>query len=77
VPFKMRWAVPNKRAKRWAEERKDKVHKFGKKEGQELTDYEAGMRSGYLQCQTDHAEIYKYKKAQAEKKAGKAKGGKK
>ena len=31
-----------------------------------MTDYEAGMRSGYLQCQTDHAGLYKYKKAIAE-----------
>ena len=34
-----------------------------------LTDYEAGMRSGYLQCQTDHAGIYKYKKAISEGKS--------
>ena len=35
----------------------------GQKEGQKLTDYEAGMRSGYLQCQSDHAGLYIYKKA--------------
>ena len=46
--------------------RKAKVHTYGPKKGQELTDYEAGMRSGYLQCQTDHAGLYKYKKAIAE-----------
>ena len=46
-----RWSVPGKRAKGYAEERKAKVHKWGDKEGQELTPYEAGMRSGYLQCQ--------------------------
>ena len=60
---KRRWAIPSKRAKGYAEERKSKVHKHGPKEGKELTDYEAGLRSGYLQCQTDHAGIYKYKKA--------------
>ena len=60
---KRRWAVPKKRAANYAEERKLKVHKRGPKEGQELTDYEAGIRSGYLQCQTDHAGLYKYKKA--------------
>ena len=51
---KRRWSVPSKRAKG---------------EGKELTDYEAGMRSGYLQCQTDHAGIYKYKKAISEGKS--------
>ncbi|MGN0961757.1 MAG: hypothetical protein ACI4PF_06155 [Christensenellales bacterium] len=58
-----RWLVPNKRAKSYADERKSKVHQRGQKEGQELTDYEAGLRSGYLQCQSDHAGLYKYKTA--------------
>ncbi len=65
---KRRWAIPTKRAKGYAGERKAKVHQRGPKEGQELTDYEAGIRSGYLQCQTDHAGLYKYKKALAEGK---------
>ena len=64
-----RWSVPNKRAKGYAEERKNKVHQHGPKEGKELTDYEAGMRSGYLQCQGDHAGLYKYKKALGEGKS--------
>lgn len=64
-----RWSVPSKRAKAYAEDRKAKVHTYGKKEGQQLTDYEAGMRSGYLQCQGDHAGLYKYKKALAEGKS--------
>ena len=63
-----RWAVPSKRAKNYAEERKVKVHKRGPKQGKELTDYEAGIRSGYLQAQTDHAGLFKYKKALAEGK---------
>ena len=63
---KRRWSVPSKRAKGYAEDRKEKVHTYGPKKGQELTDYEAGMRSGYLQCQTDHAGLYKYKKAIAD-----------
>ena len=58
-----RWFTPNKRAKGYAEERKSKVHMRGQKEGKELTDYEAGLRSGYLQCQSDHAGLYKYKDA--------------
>ena len=78
-----RWLVPNKRAKSYAGERKAKVHQHGPKEGKELTDYEAGMRSGYLQCQSDHAGLFKYKKALSEgksraeaKKISKIKGGK-
>jgi hypothetical protein len=64
-----RWAVPSKRAKNYAEERKVKVHKRGPKQGKELTDYEAGIRSGYLQAQTDHAGLYKYKKVISEGKS--------
>ena len=65
---KRRWAIPSKRAKSYAEERRAQVHQHGPKEGKELTDYEAGMRSGYLQCQGDHAGLYKYKKAISEGK---------
>ena len=63
-----RWQVPSKRARSYADERKARVHQHGSKEGKELTDYEAGIRSGYLQAQSDHAGIYKYKKALAEGK---------
>ena len=56
-----RWSVPSKRAKGYAEERKAKVHQHG-------PNYEAGMRSGYLQAQSDHAGLFKYKKALAEGK---------
>ncbi len=66
---KRRWAIPTKRAKGYAEERRAKVHQRGPKEGKELTDYEAGIRSGYLQCQTDHAGLFKYKKALDEGKS--------
>ena len=64
-----RWSVPSKRAKGYAQDRKAKVHTYGKKEGKELTDFEAGIRSGYLQCQGDHAGLYKYKKALSEGKS--------
>ena len=66
---KRRWSVPSKRAKGYAADRRAKVHTYGPKEDQPLTDYEAGLRSGYLQCQTDHAGMYKYKKAIAEGKS--------
>ena len=68
---KRRWAIPSKRAKGYAEERKAKVHTRGPKEGKPLTDYEAGIRSGYLQAQSDHSGIFKYKKALAEGKSKK------
>lgn len=64
-----KWMVPKKRAESYAKDRKEKVHTYGPKEGQELTDYEAGLRSGYLLCQSDHAGIYKYKKAREEGKS--------
>jgi len=67
--FKRKWSVPSKRAKGYAEERKAKVHTHGTKEGKELTDFEAGIRSGYLQCQQDHSSMYKYKKALQEGKS--------
>ena len=64
-----RWSVPNKRAESYAQERKAKVHQHGQKEGKELTEFEAGLRSGYLQCQSDHAGLFKYKKALDEGKS--------
>ena len=64
-----RWSVPSKRAQGYASERKNKVHEHGPKEGKELTDYEAGLRSGYLQAQSDHAGLFKYKKALGEGKS--------
>ena len=60
---KRRWSVPSKRAKGYAEDRKAKVKTYGPKAGEELSDYQLGLRSGYLQCQSDHAGMYKYKKA--------------
>ena len=64
-----RWRKPSERAKGYAEERKAKLHKYGKKEGKELTDFEQGIRSGYLQAQSDQAGMFKYKKALAEGKS--------
>ena len=60
---KRRWAIPSKRAKGYAEERKAKVHTTGPKEGKPLTDYEAGIRSGYLQAQSDHSGIVRSDRA--------------
>lgn len=57
------WSKPHKRAKGYAAERKNMAHAAGAKKGQPLTDYESGLRSGYLQCQHDHAGFWKYRKA--------------
>ena len=43
-----RWSMPNKRAKGYAEDLKAKVHTYGKKEGEELTDKEACVRNGIV-----------------------------
>ena len=48
-----RWAIPSKRAKNYASERKAKVH----------------QRGPNLQAQTDHAGLFKYKKALSEGKS--------
>lgn len=64
-----RWVKPKLRAQSYAQERKAKKHTHGPKQDKALTDYEAGIRSGYLQCQTDHAGLYKYKKAISEGKS--------
>lgn len=66
-----RWSIPNKRAKGYCNDRKAGVHTYGPKEGKELTDFEAGLRSGYLQAQSDSVGLYKYKKALAEGKSKK------
>ena len=66
-----RWRVPNKRATKYVDDLRSKVHTMGPKEGQPLTKSEAVFRSGYLQCQTDHAGIHKYKKALSEGKSKK------
>ena len=58
-----RWFKPRVRAKGYAEERKSGVHQRGEKEGQELTEYEKGLRSGYLLSQNDNAGMYKYGQA--------------
>ena len=64
-----RWSVPSKRAKGYADDRKAKVKTYGPNQGEQLSDYQLGLRSGYLQCQSDHAGMYKYKKALNEGKS--------
>jgi hypothetical protein len=66
-----KWSSPNKRAQKYCEDRKAKVHTKGPKEGKPLTDFEAGIRAGYLQCRSDSAALYKYKKALDEGKSKK------
>lgn len=63
-----KWLRPSRRAKGYAEERKENRHKFGDKKGEELDTYNQGLRSGYLLCQSDHAGSYIYDKVLAETK---------
>ena len=63
------WIVPNKRAENFANELKAKVHIKGKKVGQPLTDNEIFFRRGALFIQSDHAGLFKYKKALNEGKS--------
>ena len=63
-----RWMKPSVRAKGYAEERKAAVHKRGPKNGEPLSEYDKGIRSGYLLAQSDSTGIYKYKKALGEGK---------
>ncbi len=64
-----KWMTPSKRAEGYAKERKKRVHMRGPHEGEELDDYNKGLRSGYLLCQSDHAGHFKYKQALAEGKS--------
>ena len=65
-----RWMKPSKRAQGYAAERKAAVHQRGAKVGEPLSEYDKGIRSGYLLAQSDSAGMYKYKQARA---AGKSK----
>ena len=66
-PRQRYWRTTKKRAEIYAEEYKNGVHMYGKKEGQELTEKEKAKMRGYFQCLSDQAGHYKYNKA---KKAG-------
>lgn len=63
-----KWLRPSRRAKGYAEERKENRHKRGDKKGEELDPYNQGLRSGYLLCQSDHAGSFIYDKVLAETK---------
>ena len=69
APRERKWLKPTTRAEGYAKERKAGVHQRGEKEGQELDEYNKGLRSGYLLAQSDNAGMYKYKKALSEGKS--------
>lgn len=58
-----KWMKPSVRAAGYAEERKNGVHMRGPKKGQELDEYNKGLRTGYMLAQSDGAGVHKYKKA--------------
>ena len=59
-PNRRYWRSPKQRGKQYAEERKMGCYTDGDKKGEELSEYDKGVRSGYLQCQSDHTGIYTY-----------------
>jgi hypothetical protein len=59
---KRKWFSPRKRAEGYAEERKAGIHMRGKNKDQPLSDYQKGVRSGYMLAQSDNAGMHKYKK---------------
>ena len=65
---KRRWFSPKKRSEGYANDLREKVHTYGKKEGKELTDKEACVRIGYLQAQNDNAGMHIFTKALKEGK---------
>lgn len=60
-PNRRYWRRPKDRGKKYADERKMGFYSDGDKKGQELSEYDKGVRSGYLQCQSDHTGLYTYK----------------
>ena len=60
-PNRRYWRRPKDRGKTYAEERKMGCYTDGDKKGEELSEYDKGVRSGYLQCQSDHAGLFTYK----------------
>ena len=58
-----RWYHPQKRAAGYAKERKAKVYARGPKKDQPMSEYDLGVRSGYLLARNDEAGMYKYKAA--------------
>lgn len=63
APRERKWLKPSRRAAGYAQERKNGVHMFGPKKGQELDAYNKGLRSGYMLAQSDNAGMHKYKQA--------------
>ena len=57
------WKNPKKRSQQYVDELRVKKHLKGKKKDKSLTDFEAGLRAGYLQRQSDGAGMYKYSEA--------------
>lgn len=71
-PNRRYWRRPKDRGKQYAEDLRAKVHTDKYKEGQPLSEYEKGVRSGYLQCQSDHTGAYTYKTVAEETEGTKA-----
>ena len=60
------WRKPTDKAKECADSIKQGIHVKGKKKDQPLSEYDKGRCSGYLNCMSDNAGLFKYKKAMNE-----------
>ncbi len=63
------WISPQRRAKGYAMELKAKVHLYGPKKDQPLTQREIDHRHSYFASLNDSTGLYKYKKALSENKS--------
>ena len=57
------WRKPTDKAQECVDSIKQGIHVRGKKKDQPLSEYEKGRCSGYLNCMSDNAGMYRYKKA--------------
>ena len=58
--FSKRWNNPHKTGERMYKEKRRGVHLEGEKAGQDLTEYEKGVRAGYLEANHDHVGMYHF-----------------
>lgn len=58
--YQNRWKNPHKHGERMYKEKKRGVHLEGEKSGQSLTEYEKGVRAGYLEANHDHVGMYHF-----------------
>ena len=58
--YRNRWKNPHKAGEQMYAEKKKGKHLEGDKAGQDLTEYEKGVRAGYLEANHDHVGMYHF-----------------